>query len=289
MDKRIHYFAAALLLLGCSESVEDLSSSQANVGYGRVYLSSTITNEVELSSTRSEEVSKYYIDDSLLPSSTDLSLIIDGDYIDAETGETMELFYYYESLDAYNTAEDVGELIPPYLPAGTYTFTLSDNKKTSVEGETNACFSGSKQITVVARDSDGQETISVTLQNSIITLSTTEEFDNYFEGGAKLTLSTEGGAEINYDSSLDLGEQYLFVAPDTKLYLEGEATKQDPDGSGSTSASTVTFTRIEIGTTTKGALSRVSVDAEETGGSMITIILDDTVESVGSDEIELNK
>ncbi len=276
----IIYIAALLIAVGCDKSG---SGEEANVGYSRLSIEASTNPTISMTTTRTEQA-KYTIDEALIPTSDELSLTIEGSYIDPESGKTESLTRSYENLDAYNRAEDD---CPPMLPAGDYTFTLSDGRETSEESATNPCFSGSTSLTLYAQDYDAEATISVTLQNSIIALDTSDTFDNYFAGGATLKLTTKGGATIDYDSTNYDPETILFVAPSTTLYLEGKGTKQNPTEDVD-SAPTVTFAKSEIGTTTKGVLSRVIVDAANAGAGKISITLDDTITDIIYETIELN-
>lgn len=277
--------AALLLATSCTKSAS--TSDEPNIGYGRLAIEFSADSAITMTTTRSDS-DKYYLDAALIPSQEEFVLTIEGSYIDSESGETKQLSRSYENLEAYNTAESLdGETAPPTLPAGDYTFTLSDGGDTAEESAMNVCFSGSTSITLYAQDFDATACVTVSMQNAAIALETSEYFDGYFAGGATLKLSTEGGASISYDS-YDYDEQtILFVAPLTTLYLEGTATKQAPTEDPE-SAPTVTFVKSEIGSTTAGTLSRVVVDAAEAGGGKISIILDDTITEIIYETIELN-
>lgn len=265
----------ALLAMACSKE----TTSDAELGYGSVSLSVMTVSEVESSSDT--RATTYTISSELLPATEDLYLTIEGEYIDPETLETVQFSNQYSNIDVYNE-----EL--PLLYAGTYTATVSDQKDISEESETNACFSGSVTFTVVARDKIST-TIPVNLQNSIVRLlSVTDNFKSYFENGAELTASTESGSTLLYthpDNSENEGK-ILFVAPDTKLYLEGWGQKQDP--TESSQATTSTFAKSEIGTTTANMMSTIEVDAAYAGGAQLEITFDNEIISVYESNIELN-
>lgn len=258
----------ATLFVGCSTNDEATQGSE--MGYGSLAISALVEVGVE---TRSDT---YSIATELIPTSESLSITIEG----LEADEQGSYYYQkYDNLDAYNSAEDDGETqSPPMLLEGDYLVTLSNEVDPTAESATNALFEGSATMTVVARDYEKQETISVVLTNSIVRLETTTDFDNYFAGGATLTLSTDNGAELYLDTH-NKSEDILFVVAETTLYLEGEGVKQpateDPD-----SGTSVTFTKSEIGTAAKGAMTTISVDAQETGGAYITITFDETIKYI---------
>ncbi|MFR9557013.1 MAG: DUF4493 domain-containing protein [Rikenellaceae bacterium] len=284
--KKLLYIAAVLFAISCNDT--ETGAEEPNIGYGRLAIETSTDNVITATTTRSDI---YYLSEDLLPSDDELTLYVEGIYIDSDSGETMTFSQGYESLDAYNESEEVdGVMCPPYLPAGDYVFTITDSSDDTVESATNACFTGSSDVTIYARDYNATANITLKLRNSIIAIETTEWFDNYFAGGATLKLSTESGSEIIYDSTSSDEENnaILFVPASTTLYLEGEGTKQSPTEDPS-DASTVTFTKSSIGTTTAGILSRVAVDAATAGGSKITITLDDTITDISYETIELNQ
>ena len=75
-------------------------------------------------------------------------------------------------------------------------------------------------------------TLTATLQNSMVRLTTTPYFKGYFENGASLTSTTQGTKLTVDPHTAASEEQLLFVTPGTKLSLEGYGVKQDP-GNGS--------------------------------------------------------
>ncbi len=264
----------ATLAVACSK--ED--GSDANVGYGSAKIVVTTDSVVAVGETRAD--SYYEIPSALLPSSADLVLSIVGEYVDPESGETKQFNSQYESLDAYNEDE-------PLLYAGEYTATVSNYTDLAGEGETYACFSGSANFEVVARTT-GSITIPATLQNSIVRITATSDFCNYYENGAELTASTDAGSTLLYshpDNSANDGK-ILFVAPETTLYLEGWGVKQNP--TESTTASTTTFVKSVIGQTVASQMSTISVDAGSTGGAGLTITLDDSITKVYEESVQLN-
>ena len=110
-----------------------------------------------------------------VPTAEELTLTISG----TEFSKT------WESLAVFN---DAGET----LPAGTYTATLSYGDP-KAEGAGKPCYAGSKEITIVARQSV-EETIPVQIANAQVLVTATEAFLNYFHD-ATFTVTT--GEEAN--------------------------------------------------------------------------------------------
>lgn len=271
--------------ISCSKQAEE--SSSLNIGEGRMAILLD-TQSAITATTRSGDT--YELPEAVIPSEEDFSIAITGSYIDATTLETKSYSYSYESLEAYNTAEEMagGVKTPPFMPAGNYTATISNKGDESIENSTNACFAGSVDFTIEARITDGTATIMAKLQNSVVRVQTTTDFDSYFSGGATLILSTESGTTLTYSVPNEATEdEILFVSPGTTLYLEGSGVKDAPTENES-SAPTVTFAKAAIGTAAAGEMSTVVVDAEEAGGTVLNITLDDTITSVTEQKTELN-
>lgn len=275
----------ATLVASCSSS--DNLEEQSNVGYGAVSIAMECDDVISTTAaTRSDEAT-YQIPTSVLPTSgADFSLTLSGTYVDPDDGLTKDFYQTYTSLADFNE-------VSPDLPAGDYFATLTDKRGTiDTESSTNAVFGGSTSFTIEARKYDSVAAITLTLLNSIIRLDATEYFDKYFEGGARIVLSTESGSELIYntyasanDSSGD--DAILFVAPATKLYIEGVATKQAATESGT--ATSVTFAKTLVGYTTVATITSVSLEASEAGGSAIQITIDESVKEITPSDIELNQ
>ncbi len=275
-------FGCVALLVGCSDRAQvDEDQAVLESECGSVALSVSVCREVSSSSeARSEEstLDIYEIPSELIPVVEELPLTIECDG---------EVYAEYESVSAYNEANSDGEtLSPPMLPEGEYTFILTSGGDETEESATNACFYGELTVDVVARDYDAEGAVTLSLINSIVRISTTEAFDTYFVGGAQLTLSTEGGATIEYNT-LDKSDEVLYVASSTALYLEGVGVTQ-PSTEDVGSSSSVTFARSLIGETTSGQMSSVVVDSSVTGEASITITIDDEVNYIEYDMFDLN-
>ncbi len=263
------------VVAGCSKEGSTSESSQ-NIGYATLSLGSDIQDAV--STAQSRATNGYFeIPSTLIPSLDDLKLTLKGEYTDPEDGIDKEYYGEFDNITAFNASEG-GEGVT--LPAGDYTATLSDGNDIDVESETNSCFGGEVTFTLVARDNDAEVEISVALLNSIISLSTTDYFDNYYTS-AELTVTTASGTEITFDPKADGNDDRLFfVKPNTTLTLKGSAVKSN--------GSDVTFSETEIGTTAPTTRSEIIVDASLVGGLSVTYSLDDSVTQLPEQSFELN-
>ncbi len=275
---------AAVAVSACDAPTDD--EPQSSYGTGRVAIGVGVESNIALS----VKSSGYQIASELLPAYEDYSLRVTGTYTDSD-GVQQQYDQSFATLDEYNSAEQdlYGDYHPIYLMAGEYYAEIIDNRDPSEESATNAHFAGEGSFTVEARGYDGSTNISLTLQNSIVRVSTTEEFRRYFVGGAEMTLSTTSGSQIvyTYDSTEESEEQILFLANGTELWIEGYATKQATTEDAST-ATTITFNKSMIGTTTKGKMNSVVIDAEGIGNAMIDIILNGEIVLSSDEDVELN-
>ncbi len=274
MNKTPYILLAAALFSACSIN-EALDITE---GEGRMDFSVQVNSEVESASTTRAESDTYTISADLVPTTSELKLEIyeKNSYSDSEI--TYELYKEYASVDDYDT---------PAMPAGNYTAVVTNGGDINEESETNAVFADSVDFVINSVEEVGSTTLTATLQNSIIKLEVTDDFNNYFAGGATLKLTTDAGSELELNFPLDADEveKILFVTPGTKLYLEGSAVKQDP---GTGTAPTVTFTKNQVGTAVQGAMNSVLVDASETGGATITITINDTITTVSTTTVDVN-
>ncbi len=271
MNKRLSVLLLTLLAACSTDDSQDITMDE---GMGRMNLSVEINDEIEASiSTRATE--SYSIPTELVPESGDLKLSI---YKKSGSEETIyELYQEYASLDDYNA---------PSMPIGHYTATVESGEGIDVESETNAVFKGSIDFTVTDSEEAGESAISASLANAIVSIQVTDAFNNYYAGGATLTLSTENGGDITIDfPNASSTDKILFVAPETTLYISGTAVKQDP---GTGTAPTVTFAKSEVGVATTAMMNNIIVDATETGGASITVTINDTITTVSTTTVDVN-
>lgn len=266
------YILIAALFIACSK---DDSSSTPNL-MGQMSISAQVNGEVEqVSSTRATSES-YTIDSELVPLEDDLDLTL---YI--LSGDERTLYMAYESLEVYNND---GEL--PYLPYGQYRALVTNGKDSSEEGAESAFFADSVEFTLI--DSNVvSKSLDVKLANSIVQLKVTDSFNNYFAGGATLSLSTADGAELEVEFPLeeDAEEAILFVKAGAEISLEGEAIKQD---TGTGAVTTTTFTKCAIGMAEAGVMNTYTIDTASAGGAEVTFTINDTIVTTSSTSIDVN-
>ncbi len=261
--KMMFAFASTVLLLSaCSKD----NNGVAEMGEGTVNFICETRNSVEQIVTRA--VSDYVIPDSIIPDIDLLKLNITGTYLDKETNTDVVYDEDFASLMEYN--QDV-----PYLATGNYTatFTYGD---VAVENDTNACFSGNVDFTIVARKSITKD-VKMKLCNSAIRLKTTTEFDNYFKD-ATFQVTTANGTTFHFTPND--GKVY-FVEAGATLTLSGSANKKHNDAP-------VSFSAKVVGNTTATTISTIVINSEETGGTQLNITLDEIETTVSLDDQELN-
>lgn len=288
MRRYLYILAALLMCAACSKS-EESATPVIDGGEGCVAIAFSSRNIVTSVETRSEDSPVgYTIPAALLPAKEDFSLTLYRvvDDVAEEVGS-------YDTIEEYNTAgiskTDGVTPTPPYLAAGDYRVVVSDGRDIETESATNACFSGTLDFKVHARDVDNEVEVVATLQNSIVRLGVTDWFLKYYAGGAELTITTEDGATMDceFSATSPTDDQILFVEPETTLYLSGSAVKQ-PATESSTGA-TVTFSKNSIGKSTEGQMTTISADASVAGGTSITILFDDTITKINETSININQ
>lgn len=262
LSKAFLYISAVLFLSACSDD----DNGTTEVGQGTVSFNCDTQNSVEQFVTRA--VSDYTIPASLVPDVDLFKLNITGTYFDKEQNQNVSYDSVFATLMEYH--QDV-----PYLVSGNYTATFTYGDVT-VENDTNACFSGSVDFTIVARKSISKD-VKVKLSNSAIRLKTTPEFDNYFKD-ATFQVTTANGS--TFDFTPNDGKVY-FIEAGSNITLSGTAQKKHNDAEVSFSAET-------IGSTKPTTISTILIDSEATGGIELDITLDDITTTVPLEDQELN-
>ena len=175
------------------------------------------------------------------------------------------------------TMEDYDQ---PLLSAGTYTASFSYGDP-EAEGATAAHFTGERSFTVVARKTV-TEPVTVSLVNSVVSLTFSEWFNKYYTDFT-INIRTTSGYRAGFVGSRDepLTETFpVYVKPGTKLFLSGRATK--------TNGFEVTFPETLVGTTEPRTWHTLRMDAAQVGQAGIVVSLDDTVVAVEEIVVELN-
>ncbi len=255
--------AVALLLTSCDND----DNGVREYGKGTVFFACEAQSDLEQIITKA--MSDYVIPDSIIPDIDLLKLNITGTYLDKETNTDVVYDEDFASLMEYN--QDV-----PYLVSGNYTATFSYGD-VAVENDTNACFGGSVDFTIVARKSIEKD-VKVKLCNSAIRLKTTTEFDNYFRD-AEFQVATSNGTIFNFTSADDA---IYYVEAGSELTLSGIAKKKHNDGVE------VRFSAKAIGNTKTTTVSTIIIDSESTGGLELNITLGEIESGVKLDDQELN-
>lgn len=264
MIKRLTYIILPLLM-ACSTSEESQQPTEGGVG------SVAITTETQSSiSVIARSESAYEISSDLIPTVEELTL-----KVTSSEGEQM----FYDAVEIFNTCDELTDFMgnvsicPLLLEAGNYTFEISDERDPETESDENAHFAAKEIITIVERDYSAAKKFTLTLQNSIVRLYTTESFRQYFENGAELTITTTAGKVLtySYDGSSESGSgDILFVQAGTTLTLGGWAIKQNTT-EASDSATKVTFTSSAVATAEAGTITTITVDANGVGTAEVTI------------------
>ncbi len=290
MKKRILILLATAFFAACSTS-DDIEPTMPEYGEGRISLGFSASNLVEIGGPSLKSASATVdIPEEFIPTADDFKLTITGRYYDPASETYIDFSQEYESITAYNNmeedADDPTQFNPPYLVAGEYTAVAEYGEGVNIESATNAHFKGEVSFTIIARENNATANLNVTLQNSIIKLTTTDNFKNYYSGGATLSLSTTQETTITIDTTdADSEEQILFVSPTTSLYLEGKGVKQDP---GNGNPPTVTFYKTLIGSTTAMTMTTVEVDADDAGGKFIGVSVNDEYTEINETEVDLH-
>ncbi len=201
-----------------------------------------------------------------VPTAGELALTISG----TEFSKT------WESLAAFNEAGET-------LPAGTYTATLTYGDP-KAEGVGKPCYSGSKEITIVARKSV-EETIPVQIANAQVLVTATEAFLNYFHD-ATFTVTTSAGNRFTFTPGAGTAEEAVFVEAGSKLTLTGTAKLQSQTGAGFDR--NYTFPEQTLDQTVARTRHTFLFDAQNSGSASVTINLYDEYLDERTFDIELN-
>ncbi|MFR9620575.1 MAG: DUF4493 domain-containing protein [Rikenellaceae bacterium] len=256
----------AVLMMGSCNRSSDLGAVDESMCGTTSFNCSTQSIVVEM--TRAE--SSYTIPADKVPSVDDLTVVIGGRYIDSTTQEESTYSYGPLLVSEYN------EALPKMVASSDYSASFYYGEA-EAEGEDACYFAGSIDFEVVARGATNEE-VTVTLQNSIISMTNDEMFSNYYTDAVFTVKSSSGNSFVFSLPS----EKIVFVEAGTTLTLSGVANKVS-------SGESVTFNATEIGQTTARTMSRINVEANSgVGGENISITLDDTITEMEEITVELN-
>ena len=179
---------------------------------------------------------------------------------------------HYATIAEFNEGDN-------YLNIGNYKATVTAGSLAE-EGYDKATFVGSADFAVAARELTNVQ-ITAYIANSLVKVETTEAFNEYFVGGAKLKLTTAAGNTFDVSAQ----SEPLFIAP-AEFKITGTATKQAAQSGAE--GTTVTLPEYKLTAPAAQTLYTIKFDVENAGKTTINIILDDTlVDSIEIDE-ELN-
>ncbi|MDD6252734.1 MAG: DUF4493 domain-containing protein [Bacteroidales bacterium] len=162
---------------------------------------------------------------------------------------------------------------PVTLAAGNYTATASYGSLTD-EGFDKPCFQG-KQTFAVTGGSSQNVTITVKLAGSIVKLSFTDNFTNYFSDYT-FTITTGGGTVITLPKS----ETRAVFMDAYSFKISGILTNQ--------SGAVQTFAEKEFKNLEPATCYTVKFDASNVGSNTITITFDETTVDADLVEVDLN-
>jgi len=159
------------------------------------------------------------------------------------------------------------------IPSGNYTASAEYGAE-GTEGFGKPWFVGSKSFAVSgAKQTD--VVIPIALGNTIVRISTTAMFDNYFTDYT-FTLVTGNGSKIDFVK----GENRAAFVDAFRFRVNGTLTTQG--------GSIVTFAGDEYPSIEEKTCYTISFDAPNAGGATVNVSFNDTLETVSLGELELN-
>ena len=202
--------------------------------------------------------------------------------IDVSTKSSVGDFTSLPSASAFTvTVRDQQENITPVtdlsspvtLTAGNYTAIASYGSLTD-EGFDKPCFKGEQSFSVTGGGSQ-TVTVKVKLAGSIVKLSFSESFTNYFSDW-NFTLTTGGGTVISIPKS----ETRAVFMDAYSFKISGSLTNQG--------GATQTFAEKEFRNLEPATCYTVRFDASNVGSNTITITFDETTTDAELVEVDLN-
>lgn len=263
---------AATLLAGCAKGEGGETRAE---GYGTLTVEARCTDAVP-----SETRALAQIPAEDVPTADELGLLVES--VDPE----YEFSQVWPALSAYDSQND-------YLWATHYKLTLFSGTEPvgadlAPEGIGLPYFEGSETTLVSVGLETTHVTVTARLANTAVRVLFTDRFKGYFGNGAKFTLTTDAGTEIElgYAAGEEPAEEYCYVRP-AKFTLSGEATKQTP--SATQPAQTVRFAEQINDEVQPGKLYTYIYDVSGIGdtGEVIILLNDTPVRTETLDE-ELN-
>lgn len=214
-----------------------------------------------------------------------LTFEIAGDYMVVDTKSSVSDFTTLPSKADFNlTVKDSGGetfwsgkfsdwSVETQIPAGDYT-AVAEYGAEGEEGFGKPWFTGSKNFSVTGGNQTSV-TIPVALGNTIVRISTSAMFDNYFTDYT-FTLVTGNGSRIDFVK----GETRGAFVDAFRFRVNGVLTTQG--------GSNVTFSGDEYPSIDERTCYTITFDAPTIGGNTISVSFSDSTETVELGEVELN-
>ena len=247
--KKVSLFAiTALLFVACQKD----NSEQVTTGEGRIAITASASGEV---TTRAEGVQV------ATPQLSDFSLLI--------TGENFEKSW--NSLTDYRTDDE-------RYTSGHYTVSIACGDGTE-EGYNLPAFAASKRVQVLDRNRTTEVALTAKLVNAIVTIKTTEAFDNYFPV-SNFKISTTAKS-FDFDP---LQTEHLYVAAGQDVKIDCSCIRQSNMAAGTIEK----LAQQTVANTAAATRYVVTYDLSTVGGVKITVKLNQTILDTIEVETELN-
>lgn len=263
---------AAALLAGCAKETNNAPAT----GYGTLCFSAACS-AVMTTETRAE--TRVEIPAETVPAVADLGLLVES--IDPQH----DFAQIWPTLGSYDSQSD-------YLWATRYKITLFSGEEPGAdrapEGIDRPYFEGSATKLVSVGLEATRVEITARLANTAVRILFSDRFQGYFANGARFTLKTEAGEEIEigYEAGEKAVPRYCYVRP-ARFAIAGEATKQTP--SATQPAQTVQFAEQVNAAPEAGRLYTYVYDITGVGntGEIVVTFNDEPIRTEIIDE-ELN-
>jgi hypothetical protein len=247
--KKVFLFAiTALLLTACQKQ----STEQTASGEGRIAITASASGEVI---TRADGIQV------ATPQLSDFSLLI--------TGENFEKSW--NSLSDYRTDDE-------RYTAGNYTVAISCGDSTQ-EGYNLPAFAASETVQVLDRNRTTEVTLTAKLTNAIVTIQTTEAFDNYFPVSEFKLTTTANSFNIDPEQT-----EHLYVAAGQDIKIDCSCIRQSNMSTGTVE----TLATQTVANTAAATRYVVTYDLSTVGGVTITVKLNQTIIDTIVVDTELN-
>lgn len=238
---------AALSLAALSCSTKVTPGDGGNGGF----VNFTVENGGEIVEVTKSSVSDY----TALPEASDFNITVkDSDGVSVYDG----------AVSGWDSSKS--------LQTGDYSVTATCGEEGS-EGFDKPYFTGSKNFTVTGGQTSSVS-VPVKLGNSIVRISCSESFRNYFTDWS-FAIETGSGTKVDFpktETRAAFIEAYRFSISGSLTSQGGKVTRFEKE-----------YSSIEANT-----CYTISFDASNIGGLKVSVSFDDTVETIDCGDIELN-